>query len=536
MMVRASVKGEAYEPLNRQWKSVCKLLLGTEVGELSDYAKWLYDGNGPRLTKKSAISGKDVVYAYSAYSKNSHFASFDEVDLDQKYPPLSLNDVKDIDSLIEAIAERAIYCGNMVLGNSQFVEGSTTITDSYYVLHSERVAFSKYVAYSTRGSYSESIFGCHYFGPAKFQVKCQNPWDCNRCLCVSKTDFSSDCYYSHGLSGCYDCIFCYNLKNKRNYIGNLSLPKDRYASLKQKLVSEMAQELQSKKSLPTLAALVYMAKPDFSALRAACSEMPAYPGKNDDKSKIEKAFTSTSGVIGLQPAAMDACAHWLSANSSVRLDDAVSCATGKGILVPDVAGFLMFPRDRLLSLEEAEFLGEHLFLSASELDALSFTNAPQTLSKIAFFSPYWQAGNLQNNIRCPISIDSSDCYSGIQNMISKKCGFCLLPRNSESCFGCREIRETSFSFNCHFSTRLSRCFEMDNCNNCTGSFFCHNCENVHDSMFCFNTKNKKYAIGNVEVGPEKFRAAKKILLDWINSQLRKNSTLKLDIYKIADMK
>ena len=512
------------------------MLLGSEAGALSQYAAWLYEGNGPRLSEKSCVSGKETVFAYSAYAKNSKFASFDEVDLDQKYPPLSINDIKDIDSVFEAVADRAIYCGNMVLGNSEFVEGSSAITDSFYVLHSERVAFSKYVAYSTRGSYSENIFGCFYFGPAAFLIKCDNAWDCQRCLCVSRSDFSSDCHYSHGMSGCHDCMFSFNLKNKRNCIGNLPLPKEKHAALKAELLRGIAEKLKKGKRLPALHELIGMAKPDFSLLRAATPVMPHFTEEKKDKARIEKAFSDASGVLGLRLTSLDNYSKWLCRNSQARLEPASSCATGKPMLVPDIAGFLRFPKESLLSLKEAEYLGEHLALSEGEAESLTLQSAPATLSKIAFFCPHWEAGNQQNNIDCPVSIDSVDCYHGLQNMLSKKCGFCLLPRNCESCFGSREIRYTSFSFNCHFSTKLTRCFECDSCNNCSGAYFCHNCENVHDSMFCFNTKNKKYAIGNVEVGREKFLAAKEILLSWARARLEKSRALPLDIYSIAAYK
>jgi hypothetical protein len=52
-------------------------------------------------------------------------------------------------------------------------------------------------------------------------------------------------------------------------------------------------------------------------------------------------------------------------------------------------------------------------------------------------------------------------------------------------------------------------------------------------MFCFNTKNKRYAIGNTEVGKEKFLEAKKALQSWLLSQLEKNRSIDLDIYNIG---
>jgi len=536
-MAKASVKTGAYAPLNKQWKSLTKILLGREIGELAAYASWLYERNGPRLLKKSGLSGKDVAYSTAVYAKGSKWASFDEMDLDQKYPPLSINEIKDIDSIFEAISERAIYSGNMVLGNSAFVDESTHITDCFYVLHSERVAFTKYAGYCTRGGYSDHVFGCYGFGPAHFSIKCGGVWDVTRGFCVSKSDFSSDISYSHGLTNCHEAMFSFNLKNKSHVIGNLPLDKGKYAELKKKLASEICQKLVADKRLPFLFEIFQNQAPDYSGMKRVFSSAPAFPAEKTDKSRIERAFSETTNVVLGKPlSGIDRYARWMSEKSRINVEPAASCASGKPLVLPDYAWFINYPPDRLLSQEEADFLGEKLALSPDEAESLSFRGAAQALSKIAYFCPQWLTGNLKNNIGSPLTIDSSDCYGGILNMLCKCAAFCYSARNSERIFGCREPREINFCINTHFSTKSSRCFECDSCNNCTGDYFCHNCENVHDSMFCFNTKNKRYAIGNVEVGREKFLAAKKILLDWANQRLEKGAKLELDIYKIAEYK
>ncbi|MEI6577303.1 MAG: hypothetical protein WCO63_14090, partial [Bacteroidota bacterium] len=68
------------------------------------------------------------------------------------------------------------------------------------------------------------------------------------------------------------------------------------------------------------------------------------------------------------------------------------------------------------------------------------------------------------------------------------------------------LLSSEFNIRCFNSVKLSRCLEADFCRDCSGIYFSHNCENVHDSMFCFNVKNLRHAIGNVEVGREKFMA------------------------------
>lgn len=526
---------EAYDELNKRWKSTCRILLGDEAGGLSDYAEWLYEKNGPRMAAKSSVSGKEVIFADQKYSPAAPKISFDEADLDKKYPPLSINEIKDIDSIIQAVSDRIIYSGNMILGNSKFVEKSTTITECFYVYHCERVAFSKYFAYTSRGGYSEHAFGCYGAGPVHFAVKCGEVWNVNRALCISNASFSSDIYLSHGLVNCYDCIFCFNLKNRRNAIGNLQLEKGKYSSLKQKLLAEIRAKLMKDKRLPFIFELAKGVKPDYSEMRRVFASAPKFSYEKTDKSRIEKAFSETTAVVLGKPlSSVDRYAAWMASKSSIRNANGKSCVSGHQLILPDYAWIIDYPQERLLEQKEADFAGERLALSEAEAESLSLENAPPRLSKIAYFCPQWLVGKLKNNIDSPLNIDSTDCCGGILYLLTKFSAFCFSPRSCEYVFGCREPRESSFCINSHYSTRCTRCFEIDSCNSCSGCYFCHNCENVHDSMFCFNTKNKRYAIGNVEVGREKFLEAKKILLDWAVKKLESKGALALDIYNLAD--
>ena len=53
-------------------------------------------------------------------------------------------------------------------------------------------------------------------------------------------------------------------------------------------------------------------------------------------------------------------------------------------------------------------------------------------------------------------------------------------------------------------------------------------------MFCFNAKSLSYAIGNVELGKEKYLEIKKKILEEIHSKLKKDKRLDLNIYNISD--
>ena len=521
----------AYDEVNKKWKATCRVLLAGEVGELSDFADWLYDYNGPRRTEKSAKSGKTVVSYDGRYSKSAKWISLDEVDFQPNKGALSINDIKDIDSAIRAISEQMLYTGNIQLGNSTQIEDSTTVMDSHYIYKSESVWSSKYIAYTTH-VIGECVFGGNCVS-SNFLIRC-NTIHSERCFEASKCEFSSGIYFSHGLASCHDCMFSFNLRGKRHRIGNLELTKEKYSELKAMLVSEMREKLAKGKRLPHIFEMFESQKPDYAPMRTIHLKMPPAKQLKPDKSVIENAFTETTKLIfGVPYSGLDKYAPRLSRYTR-GFEQGNSCASGKALLMPDYSDFLRFPKDRLLPLGEAEFIGERLTLSESEAGSLSLSNAPVMLSKIAYFSPDWKSGNNRNNIDCPIELDCTDCYRSIINLFCKRCAFGWWPRESEHIFGFNRTRLSAFCINTFDSEKIQRCFEVSEARGCTDCYFCHNIENCHNSMFCFNAKNLNYAIANVEMPKEKYLGIKKKVLSQLNSELARTNSISLSIFNLPD--
>jgi len=530
-MDSAPGNSKVYDEVNRKWKSTCRVLLGGEVGELADFAGWLYDYNGPRRVEKSVKSGKPVVSYDGRYSKGARWISLDEVDFAKKPATLDINSIKDIDSILQGISEQVIYAGNINLGNSTGIEDSTTVMDSHFIYHCESSWASKHAAYTSH-LIGECIFGGHCVS-SNFLIRC-NTILSDRCFEAAKCDLCSGIYYSHGLSACHDCMFSFNLRAKRNCIGNLQLSKGKYAELKQKLVSEMREELKARHRLPHIIDLFKGEKPDYAPmLRVLAARRPAAPSKTD-KGVIENAFTKTCGLIfGVPYKGIDRYAPWLKRNTR-RFEECKSCASGLPLPNPDYADFLRYPRDRLLSLGEAEAAAGGLALDEGELEKLCIPNAGRALSRIAYFSPELKTGNNANNIDCPIEIDCTDCYRSIINIGSKRCAYGWWPRNSEHLFGFNRTRQSAFCINTFDSEKIQRCFEVSEARGCSDCYYCHNVENCTDSMFCFNAKNLKCAVGNVPLPREKYLEVKKRVLAQLNGELSKTDSIALSIFSLPD--
>ncbi|MCX6771671.1 MAG: hypothetical protein NTX79_06460 [Candidatus Micrarchaeota archaeon] len=239
--------------LNSAWKSTCRLVLGEEIGELEEFREYLLTRHFPISERKSALSGKRVVMGSDRYPKGAKVISQDEIDYAKKYPALGINEIKDIDSIIEAFHERFLYCGNKVFGVSRFFSGVDNCTDSFFVEESHDVVGSKYVAYSSFVRIgSEHVFGSGVLIRGAHLIKILGSADLSRSFDCSMCTASSDMLFSVYSHGCSNCLFCFNQRNKKYAIGNLELPRERYFEIRKKIVSEVAEHLRKHKSFPSV--------------------------------------------------------------------------------------------------------------------------------------------------------------------------------------------------------------------------------------------------------------------------------------------
>ena len=518
--------------LQKRFDTTCRLLFGSEVGNLPDFREWLMELGEPLLHRRSSVSGKPITYAITNYAEGSKWIGFDEVDFQKKAEPFAIDGIPSIEGLVALLQNRIYYAGSAVLGNSKFVEKSSGIIDSFYMHETGKLTECKYTAFSLIGRLGEDCFGINGIGETAFSMKCCETFRNKRCFELWQSRSCSDCYYSHNLDDCQECIFCFNAKNLRHAIGNLQLPKEKYFEIKKRLQSEMAGGLKKNKRLPSLMEIVAKcAKPQPPSLSAQ------EKGEKGDKKAIEDAFAKTCFIVlGKRlDGVIDDYADWLKKKRK-RRETLKSVASGKPVLRFDYCRYFELPKDRMLINAEAREAGERLKISDGEAESITLSNAHTLISGIAFFCSEYRDGSNLNMIECATCGDSAHCYRSSPVVYSKYAGYSFWPRSSEYAFGCAALLSSEFCINCANSVKLARCFECDFCRDCSGLYFCHNCENVHDSMFCFNAKNLKYAIGNFEVGREKYIELKAQLLWLINKELSETKGLRYDIYNIGSNK
>jgi len=234
--------------VNDAWKAACKVIFTREIGELKDYEKFLKRYVQPIKTAKSSIGGKQV-YFCAPYNENAKFISQSEL-MKMKVEPIEINDLKDVDSLLGAVGERFRYSGDKIGGKFEDVVGSEDCADANFVFCSSDVFRCDNVAYTQMVTDSKYVFGCAWGTNNMFTMNCSEFYKVNRSFESTLVTQSSDIYYSYNCNGCQELMFCMNQKSTRYAIGNSTLLPDKYRELKKKLVEEIAEMLEKKKTAP----------------------------------------------------------------------------------------------------------------------------------------------------------------------------------------------------------------------------------------------------------------------------------------------
>ncbi|MFA5930056.1 MAG: hypothetical protein WC861_04190 [Candidatus Micrarchaeia archaeon] len=512
--------------LNEAFKATSKVIFGEEIGELNEFAPYFEEMMFPYQMARSSVSGKPVMLSNHFYPKGAKFISQDEIGM-LKFAPLSVNEIKDIDSLFAAASERAVFCGNKLFGRNTDVFEADSCVDCASIFHSHSLFNVKYGAYASTLRESEYVFGVFGFPKTQFGMRMCDGVGANRCFETYYGTNLADMYYAFNCVGCSNCIFAFNLHSKRHVIGNLELPKDEFMRLKKKLVTEMADELRRKKRLFSVADIAYFGrdKKDVPEDEIAFDSPPP--------PKIEDAFRSTARIVlGKEHQNIRRFGPWLlkRAMPVKKVKGANGAPTFKVGMFPIIRDM---PADRLLANADAAEWSEKHPIEITPGEELTLGEALSRVAKVARFSVEFIDGVNDRCVDTPNLYGGSVIYKIVDTTDSKYAAYSSGVIKSEHIFGgAFRLLQSQFCINIFDSTNLKGCFEVDCSYSSRNSFFCHNCENVSDAMFCFNTKALSHAFCNEQVGKEEYARLKKILLDHINSELEEKGGLDASIFNI----
>jgi len=517
---------ELSRQLQKGWDATCRVVMGKEIGQLEDYTGWLSSQMQMPSREKSGITGKEVILASGLYPKTARFASAEEVVQNRSYA-ISINDIKDLDTLLPALAERCEYSGNRFLGNTAFVDSSDLITNSQYVARSANVEKSShvYLSWMIRKD-SKYVFGSDWLAQGEFLIRVDGAHTLKRSLeahyCVS----SSDMHYCSSCIGCHDLMFSFGQRNKSHMIGNLALPKEKYAAIKAGLLGELAARLQKDKKLPALYSLV----PNTTHAKRPAITPANFP---DEKKPglVRKGFAKTYAIIfKRQPRhEMEEYGGWLEEHT-VTVENV---KTPFGCTTPCPTNWAYFgelPRKRVVSIGELLELGKHPMREGNEK---SLQGVLGWVAENFFFTAEFYDGINQNINETPCAYNAVNTYMGFDATSVENEAYSSCALNSKYVYGGTWILESEFCIKCYNSNFLTRCLEMDGCTKCADCYFCHNCEGLSDCMFCFNMKGARHCIGNTQLTREEYIKARDAILAKLADEMGRARGLKMSIYNIG---
>jgi len=122
-------------------------------------------------------------------------------------------------------------------------------------------------------------------------------------------------------------------------------------------------------------------------------------------------------------------------------------------------------------------------------------------------------------------IDSSFVFRSFEIYNCSYIAYCNFLRDSKYIFGCASAGDNSFCVNMVEACRSTRTFEgahILDTSDAYYSYYMRSCSNV---FFCFNLSNKRFAIGNNELGRERYETIKKSLVEQMGAELEAKKTL-----------
>jgi len=516
--------------LQKGWDGTCRVLFGRELeGALSDYDAYLARLVTPQAKRKSHLSGKEVTLASDSYPKNARFVSAEEAVQNRKYE-LSINDIKDIDSLLVALSEKCEYSGNRHLGNTAFAEASDIVADSQYVYGSSKIERCSNVATSNMiRDGSKYAFGCQWFAKSEFMIQVHGAHTVKRAFESYYVTTGSDTYFCYSCVGCHDLLFSFGQRNSSYRIGNLQVEKGKYAELKKKLLSEVADELEREKTFPSLLSIAPNTLP-----KNIPKISPVPPKDVHDLAPIRKSFASAYSIIfKRQPKhALEEYKEWLLRNGaniekhSTAFGNTTYCPTNHCHI-----GFL--PRKRLVTVPEMLELGK---IPTPRQAAETLGSMMKWVEGNFFFTGEFYDGNNRNVNETPCAYNAVNALGGFDVTNTDNAAYCAIALDSKHIHGGSWVLESEFCIRCFDSTYLARCLECDFCTKCSDSYFCHNCEGLSDCMFCFNMKGARYCIGNTQLSKEEYMKARDALLKRMTGALDAKCALPYSIFSIGARK
>ena len=236
--------------IEKGFASTYNLLLKRQPSSIMDYEAWL-SANGLAMEEaRTAFGGKTYV------PKNLPvFRDFPRARIVSMREALEIGKVgagEGVDGLksgVEALSQVAFFTPELADGQNMNLISYPHAFDVVNAYKGHDAVSAENIGVSSFALNSKHSYGCYRAIESQFTMKCFNSQHLSRCFEMDSCSKCADSYFCHNSEALSDAMFCFNLKGRRNCIGNLELPKGKYAEAKGKIIGELADELDKRKAL-----------------------------------------------------------------------------------------------------------------------------------------------------------------------------------------------------------------------------------------------------------------------------------------------
>ncbi len=532
-----------YEKLNQAWKQTCKIVLGDEVGELKDYEELLKQHMAGELIEKPSALSREAVSVPAEY-KALPVAALEELDKLRRIK-LSIDEIKDIDTIVERLREEFVYVGSVALGKSNFVEKSSKVVDSQYIYNSYDIAGSKYVVYGAHIRNQKYVFRSRIGGYSQFVILSRGYNGDERTLTSRifesiELEYVNDIYYTSNCINCNEVFFSFFQYGARYTVGNLQLSPDKYKQIKAALLEEIRDNLKAKKHVSLFDLFMDGTEEREETKRIVQEKLKGEKYEVPfDKKPIEEAFTATSKLLLGKPleGGIDAYEKWLTKETPYYdYSPVTSTFMGYSTYISRKLYKLPINVEKSYTTRMEGDIIRQITLSESEASSLSFSNLAELkkrLSKIYTISLQFLDDQSSNYNDVVVVVSARDVYKAPVAAFTKRTAFSIYSRRSVYVFGSSLVVSSEFTFNAYMSDDIKRGFEVDNSAHSSDIYFSHNCEGSSDVMFCFNGKGQRNSIGHNPLVRDKYIEIKSALLDQIWQELNSKKDFRYGIYSLV---
>jgi hypothetical protein len=227
------------------------ILFGKKLRKIDEYSNWL--GRHTRKVERvsSVLSGKAIfIPDYANYRKipKDRLACTSEVVCSSAVSDEDLSWIT-FKNVHEKIGKIAIFDIELMEGANSGLNDCAISVDSSNCYRSSVTEYSKFCGYCFWPRNCQHVFGCDSPFDSSFSINCYSCTQLTRCFEIDCCGYCSDLYFGHNCENVHQSMFCFNVKNRRNCIGNAQYSQVEYLRIRNSLVSQIATELEWKKEL-----------------------------------------------------------------------------------------------------------------------------------------------------------------------------------------------------------------------------------------------------------------------------------------------